>query len=84
VEHTIEGKEQLKFKVEVCLLVLAITFFSVAMFCYGYQTAGDGAALSFAASYPYRGIALAFVGVGSASMLTASVSYQKKTKNMLS
>jgi hypothetical protein len=66
----------LEFKTEVCLLLLAITLFVVSVFFYSYQ----GASL---ASYPYRGYALAFVGCGSVSMITASISYSKKSKNML-
>ncbi len=74
----------MKFKTEVTLLVLAITMFAVAMFFYSYQgAAGDAAALNLAASYPYRGIALALVGAGSASMVTASISYSKKTKALI-
>jgi transposase len=34
-------------------------------------------------AYPYRGIALVFLGVGSLSMVTASISYSKKAKEML-
>ncbi|MCW3999279.1 MAG: hypothetical protein NWE93_03475 [Candidatus Bathyarchaeota archaeon] len=71
----------MKFKVEVCLLALSIALFAAAMFFYTYQPAD--AALSLTAASPYRGLALAFVGVGSVSMVTASVSYQKKTKHML-
>jgi hypothetical protein len=65
----------MKFKTEVSLLLVAITLFAVAMFFYSYQ------GLSFA--YPYRGIALAFVGFGSVSMVTASISYSKRSKDIL-
>jgi hypothetical protein len=72
----------LKFKTEVSLLLAAITLFSVAMFFFSYQNgAGDNATLSLA--YPYRGMALAFVGFGSVSMVTASISYSKRSKEML-
>jgi len=78
-------KEGLEFKTEVCLLLLAITLFVVSVFFYSYPGAvGDSASLSAGlASYPYRGIALAFVGCGSVSMVTASISYSKKSKDML-
>ncbi len=66
----------MRFKTEVSLLVLAISLFAVAMFFYSYQ---NGLTLVF----PYRGIALAFVGVGSVSMVTASISYQKRSKNLI-
>jgi hypothetical protein len=55
--------------------LVAIALFAVSMFFYSYQ--------SLSLSYPYRGIALAFVGFGSVSMVTASISYSKRSKNIL-
>jgi hypothetical protein len=73
----------LKFKTEVSLLLIAITLFSVAMFFYSYQNAvSDKVALSLSLAYPYRGMALAFVGFGSVSMVTASLSYSKRSKKI--
>jgi TRAP-type C4-dicarboxylate transport system permease small subunit len=73
----------LKFKAEVSLLVFAIVLFAVSMFFYSYSsTAGDAAALNLSSAYPYRGLAVAFVGAGSISMLAASISYSKKTKEI--
>ena len=71
----------MRFKAEVCILVLAITLFVVSVFFYSYQT--GGATFSFLASYPYRGYAVAFVGFGSVLTLTASVSYSKRSKTIL-
>jgi hypothetical protein len=63
---------------------MAITLFAVAMFFYSYQgAAGNNAALNLSLVHPYRGIALAFVGFGSVSMVTASISYSKRSKNIL-
>ncbi len=73
----------MKFKTEVSLLLIAITLFAVAMFFYSYHSLGENATLNFNLAYPYRGIAIAFVGVGSVSMLTASVSYSKRSKNII-
>ena len=74
----------MKFKTEASLLILAIALFAVAMFFFSYQAAsGETTALRLSSAYPYRGIALAFVGVGSLSMLTASISYSKKTKDLI-
>jgi hypothetical protein len=67
---------ELKFKTEVSLLLTAITMFAVAMFFYSYQG-------SVSLAYPYRSIALAFVGFGSVSMVTASISYSKRSKDIL-
>ena len=70
-----ERGRELKFKTEVSLLLTAITLFAVAMFFYSYQ--------GVVVAYPYRSIALAFVGFGSVSMVTASISYSKRSKDHL-
>jgi prepilin signal peptidase PulO-like enzyme (type II secretory pathway) len=66
----------MEFKTEVSLLLIAITLFAAAMFFYSYQN-------SFNLNYPYRGVAIAFAGFGSVSMLTASISYSKRSKNII-
>jgi hypothetical protein len=68
-----EGKEA-KFKMEIFLLLIAIVLFAVSAFFYSYQ----GQTFSL---YPYRGYALSFVGFGSVLMITASVSYSKRSKH---
>jgi hypothetical protein len=74
----------IKFKTEVILLLIAITLFAVSMFFFSYQgMVGDSPTLSQSLAYPYRGIALAFVGFGSVSMVTASISYSKRSKNII-
>jgi hypothetical protein len=80
-----KGVRDMRFKTEVSLLLIAITLFAVAMFFFSYQNGASGnATLSYSlAPFPYRGIALAFVGVGSISMVTASISYSKRSKNLL-
>jgi hypothetical protein len=71
----------MNFKTEVSLLALAITLFVMSTFFFSYQN-GSTTYLSLA-SYPYRGYALVFVGFGSVLMVTASLSYTKRSKNML-
>ena len=79
-----ERGRELKFKTEVSLLLAAITLFAVAMFFYSYQgVVSENTALSVSLAYPYRSIALAFVGFGSVSMVTASISYSKRSKDLL-
>lgn len=67
--------------------MLAIALFAVSVFFYSYQASAteDVAALSLnlAATYPYRGYALMFVGTGSFFMVTASISYSRRSKNIL-
>ncbi len=71
----------MNFKAEVCLLAFAITLYMVSAFFFSYQSGTTGY-LNLAA-YPYRGYALAFVGFGSLLMVTASLSYTKRSKNIL-
>jgi hypothetical protein len=73
----------MKFKKEVCLLSMALILFSVSAFFYSYQTGSSNFSLNWA-SYPYQGYALAFVSFGSVLMVTASVSFSKRGKNMFS
>jgi uncharacterized protein (UPF0333 family) len=76
---------RLQFKKEVSLLVLALALFAVGTFFYTYQiSSGEANTMSQSLVYPYRGLAIAFVGIGSASMIVASISYSKKTKNLVS
>ncbi len=72
----------MEFKLEVCLLALAITLFAASTFLYIYQTGISSFSLSWS-SYPYRGYALPIVGFGSALMTVASISYSKRSKNIL-
>ncbi len=75
----------MKFKAEVTLLIFAIALFAVATFFYSYQASSSAESFTVSQSliYPYRTVALAFVGVGSVSMVAASVSYSKKTKELI-
>ncbi len=74
----------MKFKTEVALLALAIALFTIATLFYSYQgTSSQAAYAAQSIAYPYRGIALVLLGVGSLSMVTASVSFSKKNKNLI-
>ncbi len=75
-----EWGKGMNFKTEVSLLAFAITLFVVSVFFFSYP--GSTTYLSLY-SYPYRGYALAFVGFGSVLMVTASLSYTKRSKNIL-
>jgi hypothetical protein len=73
----------MQFKKEASLLVAAIALFAVATFLYTYQAATEAATLMYQnITYPYRAIAICFVGVGFVSMVAASISYSRKTKNL--
>ena len=80
----------MRFKLEVCLLSAAITLFVLSSFFYSYQvdaesqnlyTAGLNAAPA-TASFPYQTYAISFVGFGSLLMIAASISYQKRSKDL--
>jgi len=72
----------LKFKAEMCLLVMAIVLFAVSAFFYSYHPASEGLSFNAGFSYPYRLYAITFVGFGSVLTLTASVSYSKRSKDL--
>ncbi|MCW4043920.1 MAG: hypothetical protein NWE94_00185 [Candidatus Bathyarchaeota archaeon] len=67
----------MKFKAEIILLVIAIALFAVSTFFYSYE----GLAQGF--DYPYRIYAFSFVGCGSVLMVTASISYSKRSKKTI-
>jgi hypothetical protein len=67
----------------MCLLSMAIVLFVVSAFFYSYPAASEGVTLNAGlGNYPYRAIALTFVGFGSALTLVASISYSKRSKNL--
>ena len=81
----------MRFKLEVCLLSAAIALFVLSSFFYSYQvdaesqnlyTAGLNAAAPATASFPYQTYAISFVGFGSLLMIAASLSYQKRSKDL--
>jgi len=60
---------------------MAIALFVLSAFFYSYPGVSEGIVFSVgSSSYPYRVYALTFVGFGSILMLTASVSYSKRSK----
>jgi hypothetical protein len=66
------------------LLLVAIALFTLSAFFYSYHASSESLSLSLQASgYPYRMQALMFVGFGSVLMLTASISYSKRSKNFV-
>ena len=72
----------MKFKTEVCLLTLAIALFLGSAFFYSYQM-GTGSFSVLWAAFPFREIALAFVGFGSVLTVTATVSFSKHEKELI-
>jgi len=70
----------MKFKAEICLLIGAIALFFVSAFLYSYKTFSEGLAIVASFEYPYKGYALSLVGFGSLLMVTASLSFMRRSK----
>jgi hypothetical protein len=73
----------MKYKLEMSLLLIAITLFSLSAIFYSYSF-GDST-VSFDSglnSYPYSRYAIALVGFGSIFMLAASLSFSRRSKNV--
>ncbi len=75
----------MNYKMEICLLLIAITLFGLSAFFYSYNLVGSDVSLGVGLnSYPYRVYALTLVGLGSVLMLTASLSFSRHIKNLRS
>lgn len=73
----------MKYKMEICLLLIAITLFGLSAFFYSFNLVGSDVSLGVGLNnYPYRVYALTLVGLGSVLMLTASVSFSRHIKNL--
>jgi uncharacterized membrane protein YqgA involved in biofilm formation len=74
----------LKFKAEICLLLMAIVLFAVSAFLYSYtlQPIAESLAAADASlpTYPYQSYAISFVGFGSLLMVTAALSFLRRSK----
>ncbi|MCW4007011.1 MAG: hypothetical protein NWF04_10555 [Candidatus Bathyarchaeota archaeon] len=73
----------LKFKIEIALLLISIALFAVSTLCYSYATSANAATFAFSNSHPYRVYAIPFVSFGSVLMAAATLSYSKRSKNMV-
>ncbi len=73
----------MKFKAEIFILLTAIALFAASTFMYSYTNQSQAETLTVSASmpdYPYQGYAFSFVGFGSLLMVTASLSFLKRSK----
>jgi hypothetical protein len=69
-----------KFKAEIFLLLAAIALFAASAFLYSSPTSTEGLAAASASQFPYQGYAYSFVGFGALLMVTASISFLKRSK----
>ncbi len=83
----------MRFKLEVCLLTAAIALFVLSSVLYSYQVdnqsqniyAANGlkeAVPAAVAAFPYQTYAVSSIGFGSILMVIASISYQKRSKQL--
>ena len=81
----------MRFKLEVCLLTAAIALFVLSSILYSYQVDNQSQVLyanglkeatATSASFPYQTYALSSIGFGSILMIVASISYQKRSKQL--
>ncbi len=73
----------MKFKGEIFLLLTAIALFAASAFMYSYTAQPQVTAASSSAAlpnYPYQAYAFSFVGLGSLLMVTASLSFFRRSK----
>ena len=71
----------MKFKAEIFLLLAAIALFAASAFLYSGIRSSEGVVGAASASqFPYQGYAFPFVGFGGLLMVTASVSFLKRSK----
>ncbi len=74
----------MKFKAELVLLLASISLFIASAFCFSYDINPEGVAYALSGlTYPFRVLALPFVGSGGALMMIASISYSKRVKSNL-
>jgi hypothetical protein len=69
----------LEFKTEICMLMASILLFITSTFFFTYHEVSGMLSL---VSYPFQGFALLLVGTGALLMVTASVSYSKRSKTV--
>ncbi len=77
-----EKGSSVKFKAEIFLLLTAIALFTASAIMYSYTNQPQAETLASASlpSYPYQGYAFSFVGFGSFLMVSASLSFLKRSK----
>ena len=76
--YSSERVGDLRFKIEIMMLLAAIVLLTIGTFCYTYIAGDLNLALG---SFPYRAYAVPFASFGSMLMALATVSYTKRSKN---
>jgi uncharacterized membrane protein len=65
-----------KFKIEIALLILAIAFYVVGVFCYFYEAPWEG--MLPVINYPYRVFALPLAGIATTLLVITIILYSKR------
>ncbi len=71
----------MKFKGEIFMLLTAIALFASSAFLYSATTTVQALATASAPDFPYQGYAFSLLGFGSVLMVTASLSFLKRSKS---
>jgi LPXTG-motif cell wall-anchored protein len=67
---------QVKYKVEISLLLISIALYLVSLFCYFYEAPWEDMLPKI--NYPYQKFALPLAGVASALLIIAAILYLKR------
>jgi len=70
----------MKFKSEIFMLFAAIVLFAASAIFYSTTTSAQGLTVSSTPEFPYQGYAFSLVGLGTLLMVTASLSFLKRSR----
>ena len=73
----------MKFKGEIFMLLTAIALFAASAFLYSTTTTAQALTAASAPDFPYQGQAFSLLGFGSVLMVTASLSFLKRSKSTI-
>jgi LPXTG-motif cell wall-anchored protein len=77
-KHVMQGRMQVKYKVEISLLLLSIALYLLSLFCYFYEAPWEG--MIPVTNYPYQKFALPLAGAASALLIIAAILYLKRKR----
>jgi hypothetical protein len=73
-----------EFKIEILLLLTSMVLFAASAFCFSYAAVGpEGLSYAISLTYPFRNYAISLVGFGGVLMTLASISYSKRSKQLV-
>ncbi len=70
----------MKFKSEIFMLLTAIVLFAASAIFYSTTTSAQALTVASTPEFPYQGYAFSLVGLGTLLMVTASLSFLKRSR----